>query len=201
MFLLTGLGNPGKEYDGTRHNVGFDVLAVLAKRYALSLSKGEGSPFTNKRLLHAEILECDIAGQRVLLAKPTTYMNESGRAVAALMKHVRLYGFTALRLVIAHDDLDLPLGTLRLSQGGSSGGHKGVQSIIDALGTNEFLRLRVGIGPNATPDGHRIPSEKFVLEKFRKEERPLIDVAIARAVEAIMVLIRDGLTAAQRVAN
>lgn len=218
LFLIVGLGNPGPEYDGTRHNVGREIADAISRNAECKLQNAE---WRERKLLHAEILECDIAGQRVLLAKPTTYMNESGRAVVALMEHVRLYGSTALRLVIAHDDLDLPLGTLRLSQGGSSGGHKGVQSIIDALaasrantptlspserggekegvgsnGTN-FLRLRIGIGPNATPDGHRIPSEKFVLEKFRKEERPLIDTAIARAVEAITILLRDGLPAAR----
>jgi PTH1 family peptidyl-tRNA hydrolase len=150
-----------------------------------------------RKSLHTETLEYSIEDQRVVLAKPTTYMNESGRAVSALARSLKLAA-GSLRLVVLHDDLDLPTGTIRLSQDGSSGGHRGVQSIIDALGTNEFLRLRIGIGPNATPDGHRIPSEKFVLEKFRKEERPLVDAAIQRAVEVVAVLIREGLAAAQQ---
>lgn len=191
MFLLVGLGNPGKEYDGTRHNVGFDVVDAFASAHDCT--------FRAKSRSHAGVADCTIADQRVILAKPTTYMNESGKAVAAIVRQSAIDNQQST--IIIYDDLDLPLGTLRLSQGGSSGGHKGVQSIIDALGTPDFLRLRLGIGPNATPDGHRIPSEKFVLEKFRKEERPAIDAAIQRAVEVIGVLVHDGIAAAQLVAN
>lgn len=189
-FLIIGLGNPGKEYEGTRHNVGRDVLDALAP-----------SPdWRARKSLHAEVLECDIADARVAIAKPTTYMNESGKAVAALISKSEISSRKS-QIVVIHDDLDLPVGALRLSVGGSSGGQKGVQSIIDALGTKDFLRLRIGIGPNETPDGHRIPAEEFVLKRFQPDERPIIAAAIARAVETITILLRDGLPAAQQFAN
>ncbi len=194
-ILIIGLGNPGKEYDGTRHNVGREIVDAISRNDEFRMTNSE---WHDRKSLDAEMLECELGGQRVILAKPTTYMNESGRAVSALVKQLGQVSGVKCQVLVVHDDLDLPLGTLRLSQGGSSGGHKGVQSIIDALGTKDFLRLRIGIGPNETPDGHRIPSEKFVLEKFRTEERGTIDAAVARAVDVILMLIRDGLPAAQR---
>lgn len=197
MWLFIGLGNPGEEYVGTRHNIGRGVMEAISRNAECDM---QNATWRERKSLYSETLECEIAGQRVILAKPTTYMNESGKAVAALVRSLKLETVSS-QLVVVQDDLDLSVGALRLSQGGSSGGHKGVQSIIDALGTKDFLRLRIGIGPNATSDGHRIPSEKFVLEKFRKEERPLIDTAIQRTVETITVLLHDGLAAAQQVAN
>ncbi|MFH1098679.1 MAG: aminoacyl-tRNA hydrolase [Candidatus Uhrbacteria bacterium] len=197
-FLIVGLGNPGKEYEKTRHNIGREIVDAISRNDECLTSSAE---WRQKRLLHAEILENTHADQRVILAKPTTYMNESGTTVSALVHHVSRLTSHVSRLLVLHDDLDLPVGTLRLSMGGSSGGHKGIQSIINALGADDFLRLRIGIGPNAASDGHRIPAEKFVLEKFRKEERPLIDAAIQRAVKVIEMLLRDGLPAAQQFAN
>lgn len=197
-FLIVGLGNPGKEYIGTRHNTGFDVIEAVSKELEV---KSSNKRWTTPRDTPAEIIEGELANKRVVLTKPTTYINESGRAVAAVVEKYDLNLSRGNALLILHDDLDLLMGTLRLSVDSSSGGHKGVQSVIDALGTNVFLRLRVGIGPNATPDGHRIPSEKFVLDKFRKEERKKINATIARGVEVIAVLLRDGLAAAQRCAN
>jgi PTH1 family peptidyl-tRNA hydrolase len=196
-LLIVGLGNPGKEYEGTRHSVGRDVLAALARSGELIVDSGE---WRERNTLHAETFESDIAGHRVILARPMTYMNESGTAAAALVRNYQLSTINS-QLLIIHDDLDLPIGTLRLSVNGSSGGQKGVQSIIDTLGTKDFLRLRIGIGPNETPDGHRIPAEHFVLAKFRPEERPKIDTAIARAIQTIDILLRDGLPAAQQFAN
>ncbi len=189
-FLIIGLGNPGKEYDGTRHNVGFDVVDALAAQHDYTLRAQQRS--------HADVADCTIADHPVILAKPTTYMNDSGRAVSALISNLKSQ---ISNLAVLHDDLDLPLGTLRLSENGSSGGHKGVQSIMDALGTNNFLRLRLGIGPNATPEGVRIPAEDFVLKRFGKKERPTINATITRAVETTTILLRDGLPAAQRFAN
>lgn len=225
MFLIIGLGNPGKEYEGTRHNVGFEVVEAFRTAH---LALGPFGQWRRRLGTRADIAEGEVNGTRVILAKPLTYMNESGIAVVALVQQFTNHhsSFTILQ-----DDLDLPLGTLRLSCGGSSGGHKGVQSVIDALtaahtptlspserggekpvpteasgegvGSSgaDFLRLRIGIGPNTTPDGHRIPAEKFVLEKFRKEEHQLMDTAIQRAVEVIGVLLRDGLAAAQKFAT
>ena len=195
-LLIIGLGNPGKEYEGTRHNVGFDVVDAVVKNSEFRIPNSE---WCRRSSLSAEILEGTTTADRVVVfAKPTTYMNESGKAVAALIKQFVIRNSS---FVIIHDDLDLPVGTIRLSLGGSSGGQKGVQSIIDTLGTNDFLRLRIGIGPNETPDGNRIPAEHFVLAKFRPEERPKIDTAIARAIQTIDILLRDGLPAAQQFAN
>ncbi|MBI4143108.1 aminoacyl-tRNA hydrolase [Candidatus Uhrbacteria bacterium] len=196
-FLIIGLGNPGKEYDGTRHNVGFNAVDAISQN---AECKMQNAKWRKRTTLHAEILECNIADHRVILVKPTTFMNESGHAASALVQSCRL-STVDCRLIVLHDDLDLPLGTLRLSRGGSSGGHKGVQSTIDALGTNDFLRLRIGIGPNVTPDGTRIPAEDFVLKRFGKRERAIIDATITHAVKTTTILLRDGLSAAQRFAN
>lgn len=198
MHLIIGLGNPGDDYISTRHNVGFAVVeAFLNAQCTIQNGKWKMS-----RPLHAEIIECSVGNLRVILAKPTTFMNESGHAAAAIVKK---YSPSLSRgdaqLVIVHDDLDLPLGTLRLSESGSSGGHKGVQSIIESLGTKDFLRLRIGIGPNATPDGRRIPAEAFVLKRFAKSERPRVDAAIAQAVEVLEALVRDGIDAARKEAQ
>ena len=196
-FLIVGLGNPGKEYEGTRHNAGREALDALARNGEWGMENGE---FRAKAPLHAEMLEGALEHMRIILAKPTTFMNESGKAVAALVRH---YQFAILhsQFLLIHDDLDLTVGTLRLSVDGSSGGQKGVQSIIEALGTGDFLRLRIGIGPNATPEGVRIPAENFVLKRFSAEERPKIDAAIARAVEVVTALLREGLPAAQVLAS
>lgn len=201
--LIVGVGNPGTEYVGTRHNVGFEVVEVLAAKYGCTfrgnarwsalVARSVLSPFRTKTRKDDRV-------EHVIFAKPTTYMNESGRAAAALVRNFRRAA-SGWQLVVIHDDLDLSVGALRLSTGGSSGGHKGVQSIIDALDTDDFLRLRIGIGPNATPDGHRIPAEDFVLKRFSNTERPEIDAAIARAVEVIEMLLRDGFNAAQRLAS
>jgi len=198
MFLIVGLSNPGKEYEGTRHSVGREIVETISRNAECRMQNAE---WRISKSLQAETLECTIVDHRVVLAKPTTYMNESGRAAAALAKKYALDLSKGSDLIVIHDDLDLSLGTLRLSTGGSSGGHKGVQSIIDALGTKDFLRLRIGIGPNATPEGVRIPAEDFVLKKFQKEnERLLIAAAVAHAAETIVTLLRDGLPAAQRFA-
>ncbi|MDO8463151.1 MAG: aminoacyl-tRNA hydrolase [bacterium] len=178
MILIVGLGNPGTEYEHTRHNVGWEVLDAIAARW------GSGATWRTKRLLHARILECEVNGQRVVLAQPTTYMNESGRAVSALVRHLRLEVSSA-HLIVVHDDLDLPVGDIRVGVGSRSGGQKGVQSTINHLGTKDFTRVRIGIGPNTTSDGHRIPAERFVLQKIARSERPAIDEAIAAAVTAI----------------
>ncbi|MDO8425732.1 MAG: aminoacyl-tRNA hydrolase [bacterium] len=174
MTLIVGLGNPGTKYDGTRHNVGFVVVDAIA---------GDDA-WRKKRLLHAEICERDIHNVRVMLVKPTTYMNESGRTVAALLRNLKRSP-ADVRLIVVSDDLDLPVGTVRVRDTGSSGGHKGIASIIAHLKTQDFTRIRIGIGPNETPDGHRIPAEQFVLQRFNTEERMKIDTAIPAAITTI----------------
>lgn len=178
MYLLVGLGNPGSRYAQTRHNAGFLVLEEFAR--------GAGAGFT-RREHGARTLRLRLDGEEVILAKPQTYMNASGAAVAPL---VRQYRVPLERLVVVADDLDLPLGVLRLRPGGGSGGHHGLDSIIAALGTNAFPRLRLGVG---RPDGDAID---HVLGRFTADEEPLFREAVARGAEALRVCVRDGLETA-----
>jgi peptidyl-tRNA hydrolase, PTH1 family len=185
MYAIIGLGNPGKAYAGTRHNLGFQLVEALSGRLAA------GRPF------HCEWSLCATAaceGREMILAQPLTYMNRSGRAVAEL---VRRYTLRQENIVIVHDDLDLPPGAIRLRRGGGSAGHRGVQSVIDTLGTADFVRLRIGIGK---PADHTAGSD-FVLEPAAPEEQGLLDTAVARGVEAILLLVREGLDAAMNKYN
>ncbi|MBI4433329.1 aminoacyl-tRNA hydrolase [Candidatus Uhrbacteria bacterium] len=186
-LLCLGLGNPGPEYTTTRHNVGFGVIDALAARRACTL----------RRSLRAQawIGRCALDAHTILLARPTTFMNASGRAYAALVRQDHPH-----TTVICSDDLDLPIGKLRLVQGGSSGGHRGVQSIIDAGGI-DTIRLRIGIGTNRTASGHRIPAEQFVLQRFTAAEQSIIDRATTEAVETILLLAQEGFPAAQQYAH
>jgi peptidyl-tRNA hydrolase, PTH1 family len=187
--LVVGLGNPGREYDGTRHNVGFAVLDRLAKKLDCS--------FRSKSRFSTEVAETRaIDGGKVLLAKPRTYMNRSGSAVSALLGWLKLE--PELLLVVV-DDADLPLGQIRLRGSGGSGGHNGLRSIIEALGGHEeFARLRVGIG-RAAPVGTDITGH--VLGKFAPSEREVAEQAVVDAVEAIECCLRDGLTEAMNQFN
>lgn len=162
MFLIVGLGNPGKEYQNTRHNVGFMALDAFAKTHdfpEFSLSKKHSS-FISEGLLRQT---------KFTLAKPQTFMNNSGKAVKSLL------GKTKSDLVVMHDDIDIPLGKVKVSRGSGSAGHKGVDSIIQALGTKDFTRIRIGILP---PTGKPKDVENFVLKNFKKEELPLLHKAI-----------------------
>ena len=168
MKIVVGIGNPGLEYDGTRHNVGFDVLDLLAERSALG-------PSYQKRF-SALVTSGFVAGVKTLLVKPQTYVNLSGRSVRAALEW---YDEPVENLLVVCDDLNLPLGRLRIRTSGSSGGHKGLMSIAESLGTNAYPRLRIGIGqpkPGRAVD--------FVLSRFTSEERIEIDAAIGRAEEA-----------------
>ncbi len=177
--LIVGLGNPGPEYAGNRHNAGFQCLARFAERHGLRFS------FYRFR---ASLAEGTVASRRVLLARPLTYMNESGQAVAPL---VRRYGVPMAGLLIVYDDLDLPLGRIRLRAGGSSGGHRGLDSILRHLGTTEVPRLRLGIGRPAYGD----PVD-YVLSDWRPEERMVMDAAYDRASQAIDCFLEEGIVAA-----
>ncbi len=156
--LIVGLGNPGPRYARTRHNIGFLAVEALAEAHRLDFSRREHHALT----AHGRIGE-----QRVILAKPQTWMNESGLAVAAL---TRFYRIPPEAIFVLHDDLDLPLGTLRFRSEGSSGGHRGVQSLIERLGSSAFPRLRLGIG---RPPGRMDPAA-YVLQDFSQEEEPLV---------------------------
>lgn len=177
VALVVGLGNPGREYAQTRHNVGFQIVTRLAEKHGLSFSRMQ-----NEALVAAG----RIGGARVVLAKPQTWMNESGRAVGPL---TRFYKVEPARLLVIYDDLDIPAGTLRLRSEGGSGGHKGMRSIIERLSGQDFPRLRVGIG---RPPG-RMDAADYVLQPFTRDEEILIDSARDRAVAAIECYLAKGI--------
>lgn len=183
--LIVGLGNPGREYAANRHNVGFQCLDRLAARHRLRFSRVQSSSL---------ITTGRIAERGVVLAKPQGFMNVSGRPVAAL---ARFYQVALPDLLVVYDDIDLPFGTLRLRMEGSAGGHNGMRSIIDHLGTQEFPRLRVGIG---RPPGRR-EAAGYVLENFTRAEAREIDETFDRAADAIETWLRDGIAAAMNQFN
>ena len=177
MKLVVGLGNPGRKYEGTRHNVGYMILAGLARKFGLP-------PIKDK--FHAEVMEAEIGGQKALLLSPLTFMNLSGQSVAEAKI---FYKISAQDLLVICDDLNLPLGKLRIRVKGTSGGQKGLEDIIRRLGTEDFPRLRVGIGnPPENWDW-----AAFVLSKFAKDEQPMMEEAIVRAVEAVEAWAREGI--------
>jgi peptidyl-tRNA hydrolase, PTH1 family len=176
-FLIVGLGNPGRDYEKTRHNVGFWVIDELARRYALTTSKKE-----RKALTYDGVMQ----GKSVILAKPQTYMNLSGEAVRGLMD---FYKIPRENIIVAHDDLDLPLGTLRLRQTGGAGGQNGVKNIIQHVGTQDFARVRFGIG---RPPGKMQPKD-YVLHPFTGDDAILAAQITDKAADAIEMWLRDGL--------
>ncbi len=185
MKLVVGLGNPGRKYAGTRHNVGFDVVAQLARRF------NAPAPRT---AFQAEVTEAAIQGERVLLAAPQTYMNLSGRSVRQI---VEFYKLPLDQLLVVCDDLNLPPGRLRLRASGSAGGQKGLQNIIEHLGTEDFPRLRLGIG-RPPP---QIDAVDYVLMRFPADERELIAAAVEQAALAVEVWVRVGTSAAMNQVN
>jgi PTH1 family peptidyl-tRNA hydrolase len=179
--LVAGLGNPGPEYADHRHNIGFQVVEALARSHGLT--------FSRRKEFRAHVAEGQIAGRAVFLAKPQTYMNLSGRPVGRLQ---RTYEIPPEQILIVYDDLDLPLGRLRMRPEGGSGGHRGMRSIIEVLGTQAFPRLRVGVD---RPPGRMDPAE-YVLRPFAKEQQALLDEVLERAVAAIECWLADGIVAA-----
>ena len=186
MFLIAGLGNPGQEYQKTRHNIGFMVLDNLAST--------EGFSFEENRPFKAHIAKVNLHGQSVLVLKPQTYMNLSGQAVAGA---ANFYKIPPQNILVICDDLSLDLGTLRLRQKGSSGGQKGLENIITLLGTDNVLRLRLGIGPRP----EFIDARNYVLGKFPKAQEEILNSAIDKACKAINKLLKEGFTPAQQFAN
>lgn len=179
-FLIVGLGNPGAEYRLTRHNFGFMVLDALAEHWSVQLKKIK---------FQAVYVEDRFKGNKVVLAKPLTFMNESGRSVAPLMRYFKI---PTENMLVIHDDLDLPLGTLRIRPSGSSGGQRGIESITKLLGTQEFPRMRLGI---SRPPGQMEPKD-YVLKNFLPNEEELKKIVLRQAIEAIECFIEDGLTSA-----
>jgi len=178
MILIIGLGNPGKKFERTRHSMGFTVVDEFSR-------KNNFPEFKLTKKFLAEISEGQIAGEKVILAKPQTFMNESGKAVKKLVSSFKLH---ASSLFVIHDDIDLPLGKIRISKGRSSAGHKGVESIIKELCTKDFVRFRIGIKNQKLGVNN---AEKFVLEKFSKTEGKILKEVIQKTVEAIEMAINE----------
>jgi PTH1 family peptidyl-tRNA hydrolase len=177
VYLLVGLGNPGRQYSTTRHNIGFKVIDHLASKLETAFSRVQ---------LRSLVTDARYKGRRVLLAKPQTYMNDSGVAVGSLIK---FYKVPLTNVLVAHDDVDLPFGILRLRPGGGSAGQKGVASIQDRLRTQDFPRLRVGVG---RPPGSKLAAA-YVLQNFSRDEEEFLPPLLDRAAEAALTFVTDGL--------
>ena len=176
-WIVVGLGNPGDKYENTRHNAGFLVVDELARRGNFSVKK-----IKHKALTAAAV----IGGEGALVMKPTTYMNLSGEAAGDA---ARFYKVPAQRVLVISDDTDLPLGKLRIRKGGSAGGHNGLKSLIQHLGTDQFPRLKVGVGGKPHPD---YDMADWVLGQLKGEDKKTMDEAVKRAADAVECLLRDG---------
>ena len=174
MWLIAGLGNPGSRYEKTRHNIGFLVVEEFLRRQQLEFKEKEDY----------KMAKGSLGDEKIILLEPLTFMNRSGIAVRKIMQKSNVLPET---LIVVHDDLDLETGSLKIRKKGSSGGHKGVESIIQNIGTQEFIRVRIGIGRDPF-----VPTEKYVLSKFRKEEIQVIKETIQRAAESVQSIISDG---------
>ncbi|MGQ9524788.1 MAG: aminoacyl-tRNA hydrolase [Armatimonadota bacterium] len=179
MWAVLGLGNPGRSYRGTRHNVGFNVLDAVARELGVSV---------RRRKLESLVAEAVLDGEVVVLAKPQTFMNLSGVAARALTEH---YGIPAERLLVVCDDINLPLGRIRIRAAGSHGGHNGLKSITAELGTQRFPRVRVGIGDPGCQD-----VVSYVLSRFLPSELAIIEEQVQRATAAVLTILKEGVEAA-----
>ncbi len=175
MKLIIGLGNPGEEYKKTRHNAGFLAVDAIKTNFQFSI-------FNFQSIFNAQISNGIFEDEKVVLLKPQTFMNESGKAVRAVLDY---YKIDIKDIIVIHDDLDIPLGEYKISRNKNSGGHKGVQSVIDYLGTKDFTRIRIGI----EVENRKTPTEKFVLEKFSKDEMEIIEKVIDEVSEEIAKLL------------
>ncbi len=188
MSLIVGLGNPGRGYANNRHNAGFVCLNHFARSQGIRFDKKQGK---------ARIGSGEIAGSEVVVAKPQTYMNRSGQSVSLLVKKFKV---SLDNLIVIHDDLDLPLSKIRIRQGGGSGGHKGIGSIITELGSQDFIRIRVGVGRPVNNEGSTQFSEdeiiNYVLSDFTPDEKQTITQVIPTVSEAILCLLTEGPVAA-----
>lgn len=190
MKLIIGLGNPGKKYQTTWHNAGFSVLDLWLEK-----NKAEFSKFKPSAKFEAELALSDEVVEKIILAKPQTFMNNSGQAVAALAK---FYKLDSNDIWVIHDDIDLPLGKIRISQNSSSAGHNGIKSIIEKLNTQNFTRFRIGIQPNYEL---RMPTEKFVLQKIDKQSKVVIDQVNQKVTNALDMALDSGVTEAMNQFN
>ena len=186
MFLIAGLGNPDKKYEKTRHNIGFDTVDALAEKYNISITEKK-----HKALCGSGVIE----GVKVILAKPQTYMNLSGESIAEIVNFYKLDPES--EMLIIFDDISLAPGNIRVRKKGSAGGHNGIKNIIQELGTQKFVRIKVGVG--AKPQGWDLAD--YVLGRFGSEDRKLVDEAQDRACKAVELILSDGPDAAMNEFN
>ncbi|WP_448382376.1 aminoacyl-tRNA hydrolase [Desulfosoma sp.] len=185
ISVVVGLGNPGRRYDGTRHNAGFQVVNALANRFGVVLQE---------RKFPAQWAEAVVEGRKVLFIKPTTYMNRSGDAVDAMLQYFKM---PHSRMLVIHDDLDMPLGRVKIVRAGGAGGHRGVASIIERVGDGGFARLKLGIGRPR----HGEPVEVYVLRGPEEDERDRFEKMVSHGAEAARAVLERGLEAAMNLYN
>lgn len=185
MILIAGLGNPGVEYAATRHNIGFDMVTYLSDKYNIPMRSKEGKAIVGKGI---------IEGQKVMLAQPQTYMNLSGESIRALMD---FYKLDREDFIVIYDDISLPVGQIRIRAKGSAGGHNGIKSIIQHLGTQEFARIKIGVG--GKPEGGDLV--KHVLGRFSKEEDGMVREVFALAEEGLLAMLSDDVASAMNLVN
>lgn len=185
MYLIVGLGNPGKQYANTRHNVGFDVIYYLSHKYDCTNTKQQHKGLT---------ATFNLDGEKIMLCEPLTFMNLSGQCVASLANY---YKIPTENIIIIYDDVDLPLGEVRVRAKGGPGTHNGMRSIVSSLGTTDFPRVRVGIGPK----NEYMDMVDFVLSRFPKDEQPIIDKSIELAGEAAILIATKGVDYAMNIIN
>ncbi len=178
-YLFAGLGNPGEKYKNTRHNIGFEAISKIASNFQFPSSN-----FNSK--FNAQISRGSINNQESIIAKPLSFMNLSGIPIS---KIVRFYKIPFENVIVIHDDIDIPLGKIRITKNKGSGGHKGVMSIIQKIGNKNFIRIRVGVCPNKKPEN----PEVFVLQKFKKEEENTVSKTLKEIIEAIDMLTKEGI--------
>ena len=186
MFLIVGLGNPGTEYAATRHNIGFDMVTYLSDKYGIALRSKEGKAIVGKGV---------IEGQKVMLVQPQTYMNLSGESVRELVNYYKVDPES--ELIVVYDDISLAPGQIRIRKKGSAGGHNGIKNIIANLGTDHFMRVKVGVGEK--PKNWDLAD--YVLSPFTKDERPLVNLAIEHAAKAIEQMLNGDVDAAMNEYN
>ena len=185
MYVIAGLGNPGKNYEGTKHNIGFAVIDALAKAYDIDVTK-----FKHKALMGDGIIE----GERVLLVKPQTYMNLSGESIREILQ---FYKIPIENFLVIYDDISLPPGSTRMREKGSAGGHNGIKNIINHFGNDIFLRIKVGVGEK--PNGWDLAD--FVLSHFSKDDIPMISIGIDRSLKGIEIWLKNGVKDAMNTIN
>lgn len=186
MYIITGLGNPGKQYENTRHNIGFMVIDSIAKAHQIPVIEVKHRAQIGKGWLN---------GEKVILAKPLTYMNASGESVRALTDYYKID--TRTNLIVIYDDISMDIGQLRIRKKGSAGGHNGIKSIIAHLGSEEFQRIKIGVGDKGPGDD----LADYVLGNFNKAERSIMEERIVDAASAVEMMIRDGADAAMNLYN